>query len=158
MSCALTYDLRGWTLSGIVNGRFVSVPVHPTSSAITKWDHQFELRPGAFGGGMGFTIAENAALEVFDYPGRYAQRFDGAARGGSSGPPLPPPPSGPVPLPYPSLTQAGPAAALHTGRGTILIHGWPPRGEGPSIVVLNDLGPLLAALAAETRASLVLVR
>ena len=69
------------------------------SGKCTLWDHCFEL-PGTNleaeqsilrqrGGGQGDAQAQvggNDKLEIYDYPGGYAQRFDGMDRGGAPRP------------------------------------------------------------------------
>lgn len=54
---------------------------------VTDWPKTQELRSGAVPAGAvrhRLTVAENAALEVYDYPGAYAQRFDGVDPDGAA--------------------------------------------------------------------------
>jgi type VI secretion system secreted protein VgrG len=66
-----------------------------TSGKVTLWDHCFELpgqhlevnkailgsiQAGTISHSLG--VANNSTLEIYEYPGRYAQRFDGVAPGG----------------------------------------------------------------------------
>jgi type VI secretion system secreted protein VgrG len=70
-----------------------------TSGKVTLWDHCFELphkhleaektiqESVAVGGATHkLKVADNGQLEVYDYPGAYAQRFDGIDRGGGDQP------------------------------------------------------------------------
>jgi hypothetical protein len=106
---------------------------------------------------------------ALDYPGGYAQRFDGDGTGlmltegdpdnpvivGSppspqSPPPPPPPPSGPVPIPYPNLAAAG-------GTSGLLIRPWPPSATGPvTIVAMAGWAQFMAAVRQTRQVSLVL--
>jgi type VI secretion system secreted protein VgrG len=70
-----------------------------TAGKVTLWDHSFELphkhledeepitetvQVGTVGHKM--KLAANAKLELYDFPGAYAQRFDGVDKGGSPRP------------------------------------------------------------------------
>jgi type VI secretion system secreted protein VgrG len=74
-----------------------------TSGKYTLFDHSFELpgqhleaekqiAPGVQVGQANHKqlVADNEKLEIFDYPGEYAQRFDGIAPGGKERPEDPP--------------------------------------------------------------------
>jgi type VI secretion system secreted protein VgrG len=70
-----------------------------TPGKYTLWDHHFQLpdkhleteRPvtdGVSAGGHAHTlkVGDNGKLEIYDYPGRYALRFDGIDKGGGEQP------------------------------------------------------------------------
>jgi type VI secretion system secreted protein VgrG len=70
-----------------------------TSGKFTLWDHTFELphkhleaeKPITDGVEVGavshkLKVGDNGKLEVYDWPGQYAQRFDGIDRGGGEQP------------------------------------------------------------------------
>jgi hypothetical protein len=55
---------------------------------ITDWTKVQELRTGRATSGAPaerLKVAEHATLEIYDFPGRYAQRFDGVDKGGTAG-------------------------------------------------------------------------
>jgi type VI secretion system secreted protein VgrG len=71
-----------------------------TSAKVTLWDHCFELPNKNLEAKKDtqdtvtvgkashkLKLAANAPLEIYDYPGEYAQRFDGVDRGGGDRPP-----------------------------------------------------------------------
>jgi hypothetical protein len=55
-------------------------------SRVVAWEHLHEFRSSSAPPGDRFrlTIARNATLETYDYPGVYAQRFDSIDPGGGS--------------------------------------------------------------------------
>jgi hypothetical protein len=111
---------------------------------ITPWEHQYESRPGKWGTlGPRLTIAENSLLEVFDYPGEYAQRFDGVDKGGSANHRL----HGRVVL----------VKSTKTGfpGGGICLHGPPSCGNPRCIVVAQQWESLYSALKAARQVSIV---
>ena len=70
-----------------------------TSGKVTLWDHCFELphkhleteKPIQESAAMGevthkLKLSANGSLEIYDYPGAYAQRFDGIDKGGGEKP------------------------------------------------------------------------
>ena len=67
-------DIAAWRQATLSSGA-----VAPN---VTNWPKVQELRSGVSAGAVGhrLTVAENAALEIYDYPGEYAQRFDGFVR------------------------------------------------------------------------------
>jgi type VI secretion system secreted protein VgrG len=57
------------------------------TARITLWDHQFELPHNHLEAeAERLSLPAESQLEVFDYPGYYAQRFDGIDRGGGEQP------------------------------------------------------------------------
>jgi hypothetical protein len=103
----LTYRPREGIVFGVVGGRSIRLATLRNQAAmdmgawravarsgetvtprVTSWDKVQEFPPGVpAAGALGhrLTVAENAALEIYDYPGEYAQRFDGVNPGGASG-------------------------------------------------------------------------
>lgn len=70
-----------------------------TSGKVTLWDHTFELphkhleaeqqiqdNTTVGGASHKLAVAENSKLEIYDYPGTYAGRFDGVDKGGGDQP------------------------------------------------------------------------
>jgi hypothetical protein len=107
MSPHLTYRPRDGVVFGVVAGKAIRLATlrsqvvmnieawrevarsgETAVPRVTPWPKVQEVRPGrAAAGALGqkLTVAENAALEIYDYPGEYAQRFDGVNPGGASG-------------------------------------------------------------------------
>ena len=105
MSPLLTYRPREGVVFGTVAGQTIRLATLRNQAGIGEW-HQAarssgavapdvmdwpkmqELRTGGVPAGpVGhrLTVAENTALEIYDYPGAYAQRFDGVDQGGAAG-------------------------------------------------------------------------
>jgi hypothetical protein len=122
----------------------------------TLWDHCFEFPhqhlPSLQTHGRGSTtetvirrvnlgaISPDAIrLELFDWPGRYAQRFDGVDKG--------------------PAVHNHPGSALYVGdRQTgVYIHGWPPCHLKPCVVVLQHWDDLVRAVASEPELSFSIV-
>jgi len=95
MTSHLTYRPREGIVFGVVAGKSIWAATLRVQAAMDKgtwraasrpgetahgptWDHQYDFRAGKW------TIVEYAGLEVFDYPGAFAQRFDGVNAGGGS--------------------------------------------------------------------------
>jgi hypothetical protein len=104
MTSHLTYRLREGILFGTVAGkafRLATLRQQPAlemetwrqvaqsaGTRVTDWAKRQEIRTGRVPAGPvqpRLTVAENAALEVYDYPGAFAQRFDGVDPGGAAG-------------------------------------------------------------------------
>jgi hypothetical protein len=105
MSSLLTYRPREGVVFGTVAGQAIRLATlrsqtgmgawhqaarssGPVAPDVADWPKVQELRTGGVPAGrLGhkLTAAENAALEIYDYPGEYAQRFDGVAPGGAGG-------------------------------------------------------------------------
>jgi hypothetical protein len=116
---------------------------------VTDWPKMQELRTGVLAGAARhrLTVADNAALEIYDYPGAYAQRFDGVDPGRATG---------------------GSANHSHHGRvvwvklpvkagfpgGGFCIHGPPPCGNPRCIVIVQDWDLLFQALKTARRVSM----
>lgn len=105
MSSLITYRPREGVVFGTVAGqaiRLATVRDHaavgawrqaagssgPVAPRVTDWPKLQEIRTGGVPAGAvehRLTVAQNAALEIYDYPGAYAQRFDGVGPGGAAG-------------------------------------------------------------------------
>jgi hypothetical protein len=118
---------------------------------VVDWPKMQELRTGGVPAGpVGhrLTVAENAALEIYDYPGAYAQRFDGVDQGGAAG---------------------GSTNHRHHGRvvwvkltiktrfpdGGVCLHGPPPCGNPRCIVIVQQWDSLFQALKTARQVSIV---
>ena len=119
-----------------------------TAGKPTLWDHTFEIthKPvtAAGTGGPRLTIAENSLLEIYDYPGEYAQRFDGVDKGGSANHRL----HGRVVRVKSTLNTSFPA-------GGFGLHGPPHCGNPRCIVVAQQWESLYSALKAARQVSIV---
>jgi hypothetical protein len=81
------------------------------------------------------TSATPSKLEVFDYPGFYAKRFDGDDKV------------------HPA--HRGRAVLIRSSGGTVRLHGAPPCGHGRCIVILQDWDRLFKTLQTARQISLV---
>lgn len=150
MSSRLTYRPRDGVLSGIVGGKSFRLQTHREQAGPSMWAwHEAARfgqmpRPGSAPkapAGTRLTVAENAPLEIYDWPGAYAGRFDGVDRGG------------------------GKADGLHAHRGSLVhvkaqggglcLHGPPPCGNPRCILVAQGWEPLFSALRAVRQVSIV---
>ena len=147
------------------------------------WDHSFEFRPGKWtatdyrfeaprSGGKGYvltgvqhsaesrgrrriTIAENAELDVFDYPGFYAVKRDGEAEVSRSqgGDPDQPVIVGAVPNAAPFFDPTFQGGVFV---GAVLIHPWPPRlWTGPAIIVRSGWREFASAARQSRQVTLI---
>lgn len=80
----ISVDMEEW--AGSINSWIVSNKVR--SGKFTLRDHHFQLPTNDLEGSevSRFNIGGNQELEVYDYPGRYAARFDGIDGGGGEQP------------------------------------------------------------------------
>jgi hypothetical protein len=157
MDAALTYRPREGLVAGFVAGKPVSVPTQRDQARIaawekvqetrsgqaTQWDHTFELPhrhimpAGSVQVGPAakkLTVAENSALEIYDWPGEYAQRFDGVDKGGGSNRGLPP------------HRHGGSMVFVREPGGGVCLHGSPACSDPRCIVVLQGWDSLFGAL------------
>jgi hypothetical protein len=113
------------------------------SGPVTTWEKVQELRPGSTAGALGhrLTVATNTALEVYDCPGEYAQRFDGVSPGGAAGG-------------LPNHRHRG-SAVFVKQIGGFYLHGPPSCGNPRCIVVLQDWDSLFRALKTTRQVSIV---
>jgi hypothetical protein len=163
MSASLIYHWRRGLLSTVAAGRIFHLPTYQPPSSIdvwqkvqelrpgkvTLWDHCFELPharraagdraiPGSTAVGsvihrIGIEAAGTEKLETYDYPGRYAQRFDGVDPGGGR------------------IPHHHPGAVVYVGgqRSGMHIHGWPPCNLKTCVVVMQRWDQLFEAIAQE---------
>ena len=163
MSAQLTYSPRAGTISGVVDGRAVRLPTHRDHARISAWEKVQELRPGKVtlwdhtferphqhivpgsaptgpAGRRLKVVVENAKLEVFDYPGSYAQRFDGDDKVRSM---------------QPGHRHRGSAVFVKEPSGGFYLHGSPPCDNPRCIVIVQDWDSLYRALRGTRQVSLI---
>jgi hypothetical protein len=167
MNPQLTYRPRDGVVFGVVAGKAIRLATlrnqasldieawreaarsgESAAPRVTPWLEVQEIRPGgAPAGALGhrLTVAENAALEVYDYPGEYAQRFDGVGPGGGA----------------PNHRLHGrvvwvklPIRTRFPGGG-VYLHGRPACGNPRCIVIAQQWDPLFDALKATRQLSIV---
>ncbi|MPZ34947.1 MAG: hypothetical protein GEV13_28895 [Rhodospirillales bacterium] len=170
MSAHLTYRPRQGTVFGMVAGKVIRLVTLRSQAGmdmetwrqaarsggtvlpnVTDWHKVQELRAGKWAAGAignRLTVAENAALEIYDYPGAYAQRFDGVDPGrGADG-------SADHGL-YGRVVWVKPTLKAGFPRGGFHIHGPPPCANPRCIVILQDWDSLFQALKTARQISLV---
>ncbi len=164
MSSHLTYRPREGIVFGVVAGRPIRLATlrNPSGIAleawraaaraggaaagprnVTHWEHQYEFPPvrvPARAPGQRLTIADNAAFEVFDHPGAYAQRFDGIDPGGGQAD---------------HRHHAQVVWVKSASRQSVPIHGSPACGDPRCIVIVQGWESLFAALKATRQVSIV---
>ncbi|MGH9900438.1 MAG: hypothetical protein ACRD68_01215 [Pyrinomonadaceae bacterium] len=164
MGALLTYHLRRGLLTGVASGKYFRLPTHQDPSGIaaweqarksgsgkiTLWDHCFELPhqhhsgksiPDSVpAGSVGHKLQPGGKdkLGLYDYPGEYAQRFDGI---GTKGRPV---------------HHTHPGAAVYVGDRSVgtYIHGWPPCNLKECVVVMHRWDELLQAITEEKNLTL----
>jgi hypothetical protein len=117
---------------------------------VTDWPKMQELPTGVSAGAVRhrLTVAENAALEIYDYPGTYAQRFDGVGPGRAAGGSANHPHHG-------SVVWVKLTAKTGFPAGGFCIHGPPPCSNPRCIVIVQDWGSLFRALKTARQVSIV---
>jgi hypothetical protein len=194
MSAILNFHIRRGVLTVAASGKTFQLTTQPPPLAVstrpgasfeksqtlaagkyTLWDHCFEtphqsVAPASAGksyvGVMshGLYAGGNAKFDVYDYPGDYAQRFDGVkpsggsavsrgALGISTGPIGGSQGSGRLPHP-----QSGPVIYVGDGRNGVHIHGWPPCTCRTCIVVIRQWEEAAKAIAGEQQLSFSIER
>jgi hypothetical protein len=136
-------DMETWRQAARSSG---TVPAN-----VADWNKTQEFRVGKWAtGAIGnrLTVADNAALEIYDYPGEYAQRFDGVDPGRGAGGSAKHGHYGRVVWVKPTLEAGFPRGGFH-------IHGPPPCANPRCIVILQDWDLLFQALKTAGRISLV---
>jgi hypothetical protein len=161
MRAQLCYRPREGIVSGVVAGKLIRLPTQRDQARITAWEKQQELRSGKVtpwdhvfesphrrverarslagaspAGPVGpkLTVVESAALEIYDWPGAYAQRFDGVDKAGGSDRALP------------NHQRYRGSAVYVREQGGFCLHGMPPCGNPRCIVVIHDWDLLFKAL------------
>ena len=153
MSASVIYYWRRGVLT-LAAGQIFHVQTHQTQSRIddwqkvqerrvgkvTLWDHCFERAlPG--GGTVVYRIGIEASgtekMATYDFPGYYAQRFDGVDRGEGSD----------------SHRHSGAAVYVGGKRFETYVHGWPPCNLPMCVVVMQQWAELFAAIAKEKELS-----
>jgi hypothetical protein len=170
MNPQLTYRPRDGVVFGVVAGKAIrlatlrnqaSLDVEAWREAarsgesaaprVTPWLKVQEIRPGgAPAGALGhrLRVAENAALEVYDYPGEYAQRFDGVGPGGAGG-------GVPNHRHHGRVVSVKLPIRTRFPGGGLYLHGPPPCGNPRCIVIAQQWDPLFDALKATRQLSIV---
>jgi hypothetical protein len=118
------------------------------SNRATGWDKSQEIRPGSAAsarGTMRLAVADHAALEIFDYPGAYAQRFDGTDQVNKHG-------AGHNRL-HTRIVRVSTRGA--DGANDFFIHNAPACGNACCIVVVQGWESLLETLSTARQVSLV---
>jgi hypothetical protein len=157
MAAVLTYHPRRALLEATAGGRRFLLPIHHDDSRVTAWEHRFEIRPGRYAvwnhayvlrrprpsgsANVPYTIAtQQSALEVYDYPGGYAPRFDGVDKGGDDAP------------------HSHPGRSVYVGPriGGIYLHALPVCNLKTCIIVLHQWEDLRRAMTGEADLSFFL--
>ena len=159
MSASLIYYWRRGLLAAVAAGKTFHVATHQTETAIqdwekvqeirtgrvTLWDHCFETPPisghpigaarpaGAVIHRIGIESSDVDKLDVYDYPGEHAQRFDSSSPTASRA--LHP--------------HAGGMVYVGGKRRGICLHGWPPCELRTCIFVKQQWDELFRAVAEE---------
>lgn len=159
MSALLTYHVRRGQLSAVASGKIFHLPTDRDPSRVAAWEKGQELRSGRYtlwdycfelphqhvgrqasatGVLAGKVIprvklgsANTSKLELYDYPGEYAQRFDGISKGGDQ------------------HSHSGKAVYVGDQRSGVYIHGWPPCNCKRCVVVMRQWEDVLQAIAGE---------
>lgn len=159
MAVALTYHVRRGLLS-VVGSRFsFELPTHREAARVQAWETVYEFRPGKYvlwdhcfevpqkqldPAGRGSTglqpetvtwrLGQSTArkLEIYDFPGDYAQRYDGVSPGRST----------------PHM-HSGSALYVGDRRRGIYIHRWPPCNLKLCVVVMRQWDDVVRAIARE---------
>ena len=163
MSAVLTYHVRAGQLTALAAGRVFHLPTHKDPSRVTTWEKVQELRSGKHTiwdhcveptrgfkplrhGMPAQTVTERLNLGaasplavrvgLYDWPGEYAQRFDGVDN-------------------RPGAYHHHSGSAVHIGdRHTgIYVHGWPPCNLKRCVVVLAHWDDFQQAVASEAQLS-----
>ena len=122
--------------------------VQSAATRVTGWPKLQEIRTGVPAGPVqhSLTVAENAALEIYDYPGAHAQRFDGVDPGGAAG--------GSNHPHHVRVVWVKLAPGTRFPGGGFHLHGPPPCGNPGCIVIGQDWESLFQALKTAGRVSI----
>jgi hypothetical protein len=147
MAATLTFHPRRSLLEATLGGKALVLPTYPDPARVHTWEHRYEMRSGKYtlwdhasrvgdaGGNLVFTAAAApSALEVYDYPGAYAQRFDEKNT-------------------TKLHSHAGHALFIGSRTRGIYIHGSPACNLDTCVIVLQQWETLRRAIADEQRLS-----
>ena len=137
MTAMLTFYPRRALLEATAAGRTFHVPIHPDPARVAAWEKTQELRTGKVTLWDYAFEVPGGQLGTYDFPGVYAQRFDGVDKGGGDA----------------FHTHAGNSLYVGTRSSGIHIHGWPPCNRKTCIIVLRQWDDLRRAIAGEKRLS-----
>lgn len=146
MDARLTYDPRNGVLAGDVAGRAFRVRTLPDPASAAAWSQvaraQGQRHQARHGVGNALAVAESALLEVYDYPGEYAQRFDSPNDGKD------PKNEGRLP------GHRGSSVFVPASGGGFHIHGLPASADRRAIVVVEQWDALFRALKSARQVSI----
>ena len=163
MTAILTYHLRSRCLKAIAFGKIFYLPTYQEVGRITAWEKRQELRSGRYTlwdhcfefphkhsdrgqaipnpvpvGNIIHRInpGNSRKLEVYDFPGRFAQSFDGEDK-------------------VSGVRHAHLGTAVYVGdrRGGLYLHGWPPCNLQQCVVVMQQWEAVLQAIVEEPELS-----
>jgi hypothetical protein len=158
MAALLTYHPRRGLLEAAAAGKRFLLPIHYDHARVTAWEHRFEIRTGRYtlwdhtfelpSGRARGNVNTNASVIYriatqpharagYDYPGEYAQRFDGVDKGGGSA----------------SHSHPGPSVYVGPLDGGIYLHALPLCNRKTCIVVMQQWDDLRRAIAGEPNLS-----
>jgi hypothetical protein len=137
MPATLTYHLRSGTLSVKTSGKHFSVATYRRPEK-TLPD---TVGAGAVAHMLG--IGSGDKLDVYDYPGDYAHRFDGSSDNLTGG-------RDPAMGLESCHPFSGRGLLVRSSRTYFCIHGWPPCNLHRCIVVPHSFEDLRVAVAADT--------
>lgn len=146
MDARLTYDPRNGILAGDVAGQAFRVRTLCDPAGAAAWSQAARAqaqRPQArHGVGNTLAVADSALMEIYDYPGEYAQRFDGVDKGKDekSGRRLP--------------GYRGASVFVAASGGGFHIHGLPASADRRAIVVVEQWDALFRALRSARQVSI----
>jgi hypothetical protein len=146
MDARLTYDPRNGVLAGDVAGKAFRVRTLHDPASAAEWSQvaraQRQRHQTRHGVGNSLAVAESARLEIYDYPGDYAQRFDGGSdvKGEKNKPRLP--------------GHRGASVFVPASGGGFHIHGLPASTDRRAIVVVEQWDALFRALKSARQVSI----
>jgi len=156
MNSHLTFRPREGVVFGVVDGKVFRLTTIRTDANLSAWEGAARRVETTAAGpsipravpvgaaGHRLTIGENSLLEVYDYPGGFAQRFDGIDKGGASHQQH----RGRVVWVKLQQRQGFPSGGFH-------MHGPPPCGNPNCIVMTYDSNALFEALSATRQITIV---
>ena len=137
MTAMLTFYTRRALFEATGSGQSFRVPTYQDPARAAAWEKTQELRPGKV------TLWDHAfelpggQLETYDFPGAYAQRFDGVDKGGRDA----------------FHSHAGTAIYVGTRSSGVYVHGLPVCNRRTCIIVLRQWDDIRRAIAGEKRLS-----